>query len=325
MKHPSKWLALLIVLLLSTSLACGLTGGEEAPPPAPETDSAETTTTDTEPADTSSETTTDTDTPAEPATSTDTDTETTEPAADGSGSESTDAGTDSDSAEGAGEVLDLSAIDTSLDFDTYRYAISMDFEGQDESGMTIDQTITGEFAGITDPQSASMTINMESLAAVEGLEGMGEFSMITVEDGTYMIMPGLGCMNAAMFGDELDNPMENMAEPDTLLGNVKGATRVMPNETINGIETEHYVFDETALEDTEGEVEQLDGHIYVAADGGYMVRMTMTGTGDFGSIDETTDGIGTYNITWDLLEINGDVTIEVPEDCSEGIDLGSFE
>lgn len=214
-----------------------------------------------------------------------------------------------DEAEGP---LDLSAIDTSLAFDSYRYSVVMTIEETSADGTAVVQTINGEVAVTTDPAASTMTFQVEGGEDTEGLQSV---SMTVLEGETYMIIPEFGCVTTGQLGEAFENPFQEIAQPDTLLNEIGSAERVLPDETINGILSRHYTFDESAIDDPEAQIDTVDGHLYIAADGGFLVRMTMLGTGALSTVDDAQEGTGIYSIEWNLLEVDGDIEITLPPEC----------
>jgi hypothetical protein len=82
-------------------------------------------------------------------------------------------------------------------------------------------------------------------------------------------------------------------------------------ETVNNVETNHYTFDESA----QGMSEIVDstGELWVAVDGGYLVRYRLTTTANADYFDVGIEG----TLTWDyeLTDVNQPLVIEIPEDC----------
>ena len=103
-------------------------------------------------------------------------------------------------------------------------------------------------------------------------------------------------------------------EPAGFLTAVHGADEA-GSETVNDVAAKHYTFDDRAL----GQMKRAKstGEMWVASDGGYIVRYKVTTTGDaeyFG------DGIaGTLTWDYELTNVNQPVTVQLPEDCPDGL------
>lgn len=82
-------------------------------------------------------------------------------------------------------------------------------------------------------------------------------------------------------------------------------------EEINGVPALHYTFDELAL--GKAGLEDSTGEIWVAADGGFILRYTLTTIGGANAFGEGIEG----TLTWDyaLTDINSTVLPALPEGC----------
>ena len=108
-----------------------------------------------------------------------------------------------------------------------------------------------------------------------------------------------------------DRPVD--PEPAALLSGFLGAQEVAA-ETIDGIATTHYTFDERAL----GSVDSTAsvGDVWVAANGGFVVRYTLTTEGASAWLGPGVQGVATFDYT--LSAVGNAVTVAVPEDCPIG-------
>lgn len=79
-------------------------------------------------------------------------------------------------------------------------------------------------------------------------------------------------------------------------------------ETVNGIPSVHYTYDAQNLPAQYG---AMSGHgdIYVALDGGYVVRYTLDGSGTF---EEQFQGSGTLSLVYDTYDVGADINIQPP-------------
>lgn len=238
--------------------------------------------------------------------------------------EETDAAAESEGEESMAAIAEreLKAVtEGSLDFDSYRFQIVMSFSGTDADGNELRQSINGDMSFTADPEASAVNMRLEGF---EGeMEEFEQVSMVQMEGTTYMSMPGFGCISSEATEDEFENPFAELMAPDTILGDLEGARRV-GEETINGIPTIHYTFDETALEEDSGEVERAQGDLYVAQDGGYLVRLVIDAEGQMDFFGEDAVGTGTMRMEFNLTDINEPIEIEPPADCgSEGGAAGS--
>jgi hypothetical protein len=93
-----------------------------------------------------------------------------------------------------------------------------------------------------------------------------------------------------------------------LLPYIQQAKRVMPDETVNGIPCKHYAYDVGNLQ-AEAGMTSAQGDIWVAIDGGYVVRLTMNGHGTYYG---TYTSSGILNLVYDLYDVNAPISINPP-------------
>jgi len=88
--------------------------------------------------------------------------------------------------------------------------------------------------------------------------------------------------------------------------------RILPDEEINGMMSEHYHTEDLTPLGSEAEGGEITNgvlDVWVAVDGGYMTRFVMEG-------DETTEGeTNHFSAAFDLLSVNEPMDIVAPEGC----------
>jgi hypothetical protein len=113
---------------------------------------------------------------------------------------------------------------------------------------------------------------------------------------------------------EEENFISDRWEPAGYLFSVMGAEPA-GSETINGVATDHYTFDERAI----GGVDVADatGEVWVASEGGYVIKYVLTveaGADFFGEGRQ-----GTTSLDYALTDINQPITVALPADCPAGM------
>lgn len=98
---------------------------------------------------------------------------------------------------------------------------------------------------------------------------------------------------------------EQMYSVSDFLPYVAHFQRVQPDEVVNGILSAHYTYDAQDLPTQYGSVNGR-GDVYVALDGGYVVRYTLDGSGTF---NEYFQGSGTLNLVYDTYDVGADIHI----------------
>lgn len=99
-----------------------------------------------------------------------------------------------------------------------------------------------------------------------------------------------------------------------MFGGVSDAKYVGP-ATVNGIKTKHYKYDEKAA--TLAGFGKVSGEIWVAEDGGYVVKDVVAWQGAAGLFGSSTKAAGAGTWTFEVLEANRPLTIQPPEICTK--------
>ena len=84
-------------------------------------------------------------------------------------------------------------------------------------------------------------------------------------------------------------------------------------ETVNNIKTKHYKYDEKAASQTV--FGKVTGDIWVATDGGYVVKEDVKFTGGRGLFGSTASAKGDGKWLWELTDANQPVAVKAPENC----------
>jgi hypothetical protein len=293
-------LALLLVLALLVS-ACG-GQAEQAAEPTTAPDTAEEGTTE--------EGTTEEDTATEEDTTTEEDTATEE-----------DATTEEDTAteeELPSEPVDLD-ISTGVDeLDSYRAMFTMDVEGVDAEGTdqsgTIDMTV--EVDNTT--ENAHITMDMSG-GTVGGTEDVS-MEMYQVDGSAYMLMAGVGCISTPTGAEELPAVGDMIGD-----STIQDARMVERGVEVNGIVTDRYTIEDVGslMGSEEMAVEELTvqkADVWVAQDGGYLVKMDIDATGTDASGTE-----GDFIMQYELQEVNNIDEITLPDECANASELPGLE
>jgi hypothetical protein len=164
------------------------------------------------------------------------------------------------------------------------------------------------------PDASTMTFNMEGNAG----GGLGDTMIITqIEDAFYYLMPPNECISLAGLGGEgqggFENPFDLFLDTGGFL--TEDAMRVLPDETINGVPSTHYALNQDNLLSWDV-YEIYDADLYIAKEGGYVVRLLITGFG----LSEVVSGNAAQegNIYYELNFIPGEVpAIGVPIGCQQ--------
>jgi hypothetical protein len=113
---------------------------------------------------------------------------------------------------------------------------------------------------------------------------------------------------------EPENSLGEQMEPVSFLSGIVGAEEV-GSETLNGAAANHYRFDEQAVGQLG--VAEATGELWVAAEGGYILKYVLTLTGGADYFGPGVEGTATWN--YELTNINQPLTIELPANCPAGL------
>jgi hypothetical protein len=101
---------------------------------------------------------------------------------------------------------------------------------------------------------------------------------------------------------------EQTVSVGSFLPHVPYFDRVQPDETVNGILCAHYSYDVQQVPSEYGTVDAR-GQIWVAVEGGYVVRYTLQAEGTF---EQYFDGPGTLRLMYDTHDVGADIQIHAP-------------
>jgi len=217
------------------------------------------------------------------------------------------------SAPGSAEdkPLSLSSRQAGLDkLKSYRIKWQAEWKGTEAgSTQTVNWNWLEEFSSdpkalhwvwqLTDSKQTSKNINME---------------WWQISDTTYMLTKdasGKGeCLSFS--SDDPSNQLTKGLFSPGALGSVKDA-KYVGTETVNNVKTRHYKYDEKAVSlFASGKV---SGDIWVATEGDFVVKETMTWSGVPGlfGLGSSTKGDGKW--AWEVTNINQPIAIKAPDNC----------
>jgi hypothetical protein len=211
--------------------------------------------------------------------------------------------------------LSLGSRQTGLDkLKSYRVRFKFEWASTE-----ITQTDSGSLDWLEEysssPQALHWTLNSHDNAKTPA----NNIEFWQIGNTTYMQTTDQGKAQCYSFSsdDQKNQLTKGLFSPD-MLGNVSNA-RYVGAETVNNIKTKHYTYDDKAA--TLTIFGKVTGNIWVAADGGYVVKEDVKFTGGRGLFSATAaKGDGKW--LWELADANQPVTIKAPENCGgAGTDL----
>jgi len=199
------------------------------------------------------------------------------------------------------EDISLSSVTSGLQsLDSYRGHFEMTFEssGDEEEGKWVMQM---DIEHVRDPFAQRMTIQGGGVELGEGFES------VQIGDRQYIVFGEGECISTSASGEDAID-ME-MFQLDDAIGGLDGARRVGSDETVNGILSRHYVFDEKSL--GWGTFSRAEGEVWVAVDGDYVVKYILQAEGK----NPITNEEGNVEWGYEIRDVNQPINIEPPAGC----------
>ncbi len=207
--------------------------------------------------------------------------------------------------------------------DFYKTSLEFSSTQVQADGSVTTGEITANAERIVEPHamrldfSAPNTVNNAPNTANIGGES---FKIIQILVTQYFVLPTGECVSLPI--NEQENPFTILLSSGGVLGELEGASLVGTMESINGVDAHRYEFDESNLDPTDSVTENIDtleGNIWIAWDGGYVVRITMEGRGVSELLNGNTQESDIY---YELNYYDFDVPVEVviPPECATASD-----
>jgi hypothetical protein len=188
---------------------------------------------------------------------------------------------------------------------SYTVSLTFEFDGS-RDGQPEQWRQTYLMLASNEPRARQWTIESTGSAAQSGTTFLAALGGLD-----YEVSGGEGCTaNESLPGDSFSDRFELASFLTGVIGAEEGGT-----DRVNDIASARYTFDERAL--GESGLAKSTGEMWVASDGGYIVRYLLTTAGD---ADYFGEGIqGTLFTAYELTGPNQAVLIELPEDCPPGM------
>jgi hypothetical protein len=199
---------------------------------------------------------------------------------------------------------------------TYRTSVFFESVETAADGTQTTSTITIEGA-----QDVAANQSTFTATAAGGADfGTGQtFTFTEIEGVTYFILPDGTC--ATFSGESPNDDLFGLFFNDGgFIGELNATDLgIPPTAEVNGVDTYHYVFDETNLNPNDNDtpdITTVSGDVYIARDGGYIVRTMMVGVGQNNLLNNSAaESAITYEINY--FDFNMPVEITIPEACQE--------
>ncbi|NPV06976.1 MAG: hypothetical protein HPY83_03300 [Anaerolineae bacterium] len=191
--------------------------------------------------------------------------------------------------------------------DSYSAVMDLRITSIEDGTLLMNVTINFEVDRVNNAQRMSMS----------GMEESGEetsIHMVTIGSDSWMSF-GEGWMHTK--ADEAGS-VDSMASDFLMMGeetlnSIEEPRLVQRGETVNGMVTDRYAFDETSFRGWEGELDisEAEGELWITQDGRYVVKLVMHAEGDVMGEEEEQ---AVLDMIWELLSLNQPLSIQPPEE-----------
>lgn len=233
--------------------------------------------------------------------------------------------------EGQDDALTQEQLATLDSLNSYRAYTAITTRGTTVDGQEEDTTIEIRSAYVADPEARYFSMTFEDRAADDPQEpGMDTLEFYQVGDVFYASFDQGWIQISGEDTPFMDPGSEFMINSGVLFSNLSDLRRQRPDEDINGVQSRHYTFSESALTRWLGDEGQVtaEGDVWIAEDGGYVTRYETDITVEQGGGGYLAPNLtaGTLHMEFELSDVNNpDIVIEVPEAATAGMSLPGFE
>ena len=205
------------------------------------------------------------------------------------------------------------------DMNSYRAAIDIQWQGTMTNSQKIESSMKMQIEYVREPRAEHLSIYGTSFAS-QGFTEDQPLEMYTVGDTTYMYVAGMWMQTPS--GDSTEGLGDTfLMTSDDVLKNAKNS-KYVGREKVNGVDTKHYTFDETALQSADmagSKIDRAEGDVWIAVDGSYVVKMDATMYGKELSVPAETGSEvtadGSMRMVMNVTDVNKPITIEVPQEA----------
>ena len=195
--------------------------------------------------------------------------------------------------------------------DSYKVTFVMDVSGDYSEGGAYSQHIEMNQEIINEP--FQMHEEIISSGSMEDM-GVGTMHIYMKDDQTYMYYPdedSIGCL--AMSSGAANFEEVDYLRPEDFFENIEVTELVEKDVMVNGVLSDHYKANEVDMEMTTVYSQSAD--VWLAKDGGYIIRFTGETSGEMNDGEDTGEGTAKWEIN--VFDIGQVSSIEIPAECLE--------
>jgi hypothetical protein len=191
------------------------------------------------------------------------------------------------------------------DLSSYRATLTYSFDGT-RAGQSEQWSKIYVMQTAKEPATRQLTI--ETTGNISAIDSV----FMAEAGGAAYEQSGKNACTASMINEE--KSLGDWLEPAGFLTSVVGADKAGA-ETVNNVATDHYTFDERAL--GELSLAKSTGEMWIASEGGYIVKYVLTTKADASYFGEGIEGMLTWE--YELTDANQPVSFDLPSDCPAGM------
>lgn len=226
--------------------------------------------------------------------------------------------------EAAPESVKFTGVADLSQLSAYRVSFVMGFDGE-SGGQPAKGRIEMALEQSKDPPARHLAMSMEG-TTVEQAGGTNAMDVYIMGDTVYMKNAAMGDSWVSFSGSDADAFEQGFFAPDKQLELPDTVTCASQPETVNGISATHCSFTGKDVLGEEATYDSLQGDVWVAVDGNYIVKYTLKAEG-YRPSKEDEKGLfdfGSVSFEYELKDVDSDFTITLPEEATQagGVDTG---
>ncbi len=212
-----------------------------------------------------------------------------------------------------GETRDIKDISGSLDaLKSYRLHFTFSFDAKDDQGKQ--QKGGMEYLQEVIKASNDRHLRFSSTGAAGDPGKTGSFEFFQIAGTSYIYSPDgqadQKCIGVTSGQDS--SALGDSFKPSDIVGGLQKAKLVGKGETVNGVSSNHYTFDQNAV--TFGAFSSAKGDVWLAEDGGFLVKYIGTATGKDNFLAGK-QAEGTFTWEYNVEDANQVEVLTLPKEC----------
>jgi predicted small lipoprotein YifL len=213
--------------------------------------------------------------------------------------------------------------------ESYRLVVAFSSKGTSAAGEPIDDMAEIITEYTRDPEARRMVMNF--VDNTDPSADQGAMESFQIGNDMYMFAgEDVGWMRVSTEESPFADPELSMITSGNIFSNLEEMRRVRPDQRIGGIDSRHYQFNEQVLGKVFGEDVgdvTATGDVWIAKDGGFVTKyvLTIEVAGGNGGIFDPNLASGVIEMSFELQDVNSDITIELPEEAAAGVNLAGFD